>query len=226
MQSELESSLHILDVYRKILVHDDFKRENPPILIPQVEFVSTNIPAATELDKIGMRFTTSDSTSLLDISFQRDTLKLPQIVVDGHTKSLFLNLIALEQLHKIIVTRKKVTSYMYLMGCLVQAADDASLLQSRGIIVTTLPPYEVTVLFRRMCKMISLDPDRLDPEYIEMLRMVRTRFNKLSNEWRKDLFQTYLKSPWAVMSLMAAILLFTLSIVQTIYTVLSYVRPK
>ncbi|KAL8551654.1 hypothetical protein ACS0TY_000652 [Phlomoides rotata] len=226
MYSEFKHSLHILDVYRMSLVHHDFEGENVDKTTPQAKkSQSTNIPTATELHKIGIGFTVSDSTSLLDISFRRKTIKLPAIIVDGSTKSVFLNLIALEKLRK-EVDKNEVTSYMYFMGCLVQVIDDARLLQSRGIIVTTLPPFEVTQLFRRMSKNITLGHESLDPECIETLKMVREKFNKLSNEWRKDLFQTYLKSPWAVMSVMAAILLLTLSIIQTVYTVLSYVRPK
>lgn len=209
-------------------MHRDFERgKTPHKNKPQQEFYSTSIPSAIELHKIGIGFTTSNSTSLLDISLHRKkTLKLPVIVVDGSTKSTFLNLIAFEQLHKDIVTKNEVTSYMYFMGCLVQVIDDARLLQSRGIIVTTFPPFEVTKLFRRMSRDISLEHDALHPEYVETLAMVRACYNKLSNEWRKDLFQTYLKSPWAIISVVAAILLFTLSIIQTVYTVLSYVRPK
>ncbi|KAL8538730.1 hypothetical protein ACS0TY_000661 [Phlomoides rotata] len=227
MYSEFKHSLHILDVYRMSLVHGDFERENNvhKTTSKVKKSQGTNIPTATELHKIGIGFTNSDSTSLLDISFRHKTIKLPVIIVDGSTKSLFLNLIALEKLHKEI-TKNEVTSYMYFMGCLVQAVDDARLLQSRGIIDTTLPPFEVTQLFRRMSKNITLDHESLDPECIETLKMVREKFNKLSNNWRKDLFQTYLKSPWAIMSVIAAILLFTLSIIQTVYTVLSYVRPK
>lgn len=162
---ELENSLHILDMYRKILVHQDF---TPREKNQEVEFNSTIIPAAKEVNKIGMEFAISDSKSLLRISFQRNTIKLPKIVVDGSTKSTFLNLIALEHLHKNVDTRKEVSSYIYFMGCLIQGGDDARLLQMRGIIVTTLRPYEVFKLFRRMTKNISLDPhDRLDPEYIE-----------------------------------------------------------
>ncbi|KAL8517590.1 hypothetical protein ACS0TY_015735 [Phlomoides rotata] len=213
-------SLHVLDVYRMLLLRHDTRGKSHQ---ERGRLIILNIPSATELHNVKIGITTSMSTSLVDINFRRNTLFLPPIVVDASTKSLFLNLVALEQVNKF--PRKEVTAYMFLMGGLVQSGADASLLQSRGVIITALPAAELAKLFNRMTRDISLDPD-FSPSFIEMVEMLRARYNKMSNEWRKDLFQTYLKSPWAIISVVAALLLFTLTTIQTVYTVLSYVHPK
>lgn len=223
---ELESSLHILDVYRKNLLYHQFRKRKPlRIRTPPWKFSNIYIPSATKLLEVGLKFTTNpDSTSLLDIRLHRNTLSLPEMVVDGSTKSTFLNLLAFEQLYKNDV-EMDVTTYIYVMGRLVQSGDDVSLLQSRGVITTALHAVEVANLFHGMWKDIPLDPDDLiASEYVEMLTMLRSCYNKMSNEWRKDLSQTYLRTPWKIMSIVAAFLILTLSFVQTIYTVLSYVH--
>lgn len=119
------------------------------------------------------------------------------------------------------------TTYMYIMGRLIQSAEDVSLLQSRGIITTALHAAETANLFHGMSKDIPLDPsDTIASEYAEMLTMLRSRFNKMSNEWRKDLSQTYLRTPWKIMSILAAFSILALSFIQTLYTVLGYIHRK
>ncbi|KAK4402282.1 hypothetical protein Sango_0968900 [Sesamum angolense] len=229
--------LHVLDLYRRSLLNPEFrlkeKREKTRMQFgfnmgkkrrPQTG-VDFNIPSATELHQAGMGFTTSKKTSLMDISFGRRTLKLPQISLDNVSKSSFLNIIAFEQLHK--GAGNEFTSYIHFMGSLLQDSNDVSLLQSRGIIRTTLRRDEVAELFSRLRRNTVINPDKmLAYEYWTVARRVRLRFNKMSNEWRRDLFQTYLRSPWAIISVIAAILIFILTIIQTVYAVLSYVNRK
>ncbi|KAL8529546.1 hypothetical protein ACS0TY_006827 [Phlomoides rotata] len=221
------SPLNILDLYRMCLVRPIKAEAHIFSRVKEGDHLNIYIPSATKLSQAGIRFTISESTSLLDIHFQRKTLMLPQIVVDGHTKSLFLNLIAFEQLHK-DVAKNEVTSYMHFMGCLVQTADDAILLQSQGVIISTLPSAEVATVFNKISRGISIDAHRnpLRPEFVQMLSKVRERYNKMSNEWRMELFQKYLRSPWTILSIVVAVSIFALAILQTLYSMLSYYHRK
>ncbi|KAL0384921.1 UNVERIFIED_CONTAM: hypothetical protein Sradi_2886400 [Sesamum radiatum] len=163
--------LHVLDLYRQSLLNPEF-RPKEPRRRTRMQFsfnirkkkttqtgVDFNIPSATELHQAGMGFTTSKKTSLMDISFGRRTLKLPQIALDNVSKSSFLNIIAFEQFHK--GAGNQFTSYIHFMGSLLQDSNDVSLLQSRGIIRTTLRRDEVAELFSRLRRDTVINPDKM-----------------------------------------------------------------
>ncbi|KAK4427891.1 hypothetical protein Salat_1558100 [Sesamum alatum] len=164
-----DEHLHVLDLNRTTQTGVDF-----------------NIPSATELHQAGIGFTTSKTRSLLDISFGLRTLKLPQISLDKLSKSSFLNIIAFEQFHR--GAGIEFTSYIHFMRALLEDSNDVSLLQSRGIIRTTLRRREVARLFYRLRRDTMIDPDKmLAYEYWTVARRLRLSLNKMSNEWRRDL---------------------------------------
>ncbi|KAK9934210.1 hypothetical protein M0R45_021362 [Rubus argutus] len=91
--------VHVLEVYRKSLLQHG---PNPKFLghkIRSMEREDEIIWSATELNEAGIRFKKSATTSLNDITFARGVLRLPVIVVDDTTESMFLNLIAFERFH-------------------------------------------------------------------------------------------------------------------------------
>nr|GME09175.1 UPF0481 protein At3g47200-like [Ipomoea batatas] len=97
---------------------------------------------------------------------------------------------------------------------------DVSLLHSSGIIQNAIGSDKaVAKLFNSLSKDITLDPDSsLDVVQNEVSHYCQ----KAWNEWRANLIHTYFRSPWAILSVIAAIFLFALTIVQTVYTVLPY----
>ncbi|OMP05389.1 hypothetical protein COLO4_08884 [Corchorus olitorius] len=210
--------LHVLDVYRKSLLRDipghGSQRKRKPRNIHHNDGDDI-IGSATELNEAGIRFKKSNTVSLKDITFHGGVLKLPVVIVDDATESMFLNLIAFERFH--VGAGNEVTSFIFFMDNIIDSDKDVALLHSRGIIQNALGSDKaVANLFNSLSKDITLDPDSsLD----EVHKKVNRYCKKAWNEWRANLIHTYFRNPWAILSLIAAIFLFALTIAQTVYTV-------
>ncbi|KAF8010260.1 hypothetical protein BT93_J1025 [Corymbia citriodora subsp. variegata] len=198
---------HVVDVFRKCLPKKTKKVQHKEI-----------IRSATELHEAGIRFRKSNTSSLKDISFARGVLKLPAITVDDTAKSMFLNVMTFERLH--IGVGTGVTSYVNFMDNIINDRQDVALLHAQGIIQNAIGSDKaVAKLFNSLCQEVtvkshsSLKPVQKDiSEYCE----------QPWNLWRANLHRTYFRSPWTILSLTAAIFLFMLTIIQTIYIVLTY----
>jgi Plant protein of unknown function len=81
----------------------------------------------------------------------------------------------------------------------------------------------VAKLFNTLSKDVVLEPDsNLD----KVQRMVNVYCQKPWNMWRANLLHTYFRSPWAFLSLAAAIFLLVMTVLQTVYTVVPYYENK
>ncbi|KAL6003609.1 hypothetical protein ACLOJK_023842 [Asimina triloba] len=222
--------LHVLDVVRKSMLHvPHHHRARPwatPSPLPSLPSFPTHpstgelIRSASELYEAGVRFKKSKSPSLRDVRFEADggILRLPVIVVDDTTGTTFLNLMAFERLH--VGAGNEVTSYVCFMDNLVDSQKDVSLLHSKGIIQNALGSDKAAAkLFNQLSKDATLEPDsHLD----DVQRKINDYCKKRWNQWRANLVHTYFRSPWAFLSLLAAIFLLALTVIQTLYSVLSY----
>ncbi|CAN1842393.1 UPF0481 protein At3g47200 [Linum perenne] len=212
---------HVVDAYRKSLLHQDefrLKRVGPRRRPPRYRAEDDIVRSATELNEAGIQFKRSITGSLKDISFRRGVLRLPVIVVDDTTESIFLNLIAYERFH--VGAGNEVTSYIFFMDKIIDNERDVVLLTSRGIIQNAVGSDKaVAKLFNSLSRDITLDPE----SSLELVhKRVNAYCNKPWNEWRANLIHTYFRNPWAILSLVAAIFLFALTIAQTIYTIYPY----
>ncbi|XP_078171455.1 UPF0481 protein At3g47200-like [Carex rostrata] len=208
-------SLHPLDLFRKTLLLGP--QDNLPDYKPDPNS-SEIIRSATELYEAGIRFKHSRTTSLHDIHFKHGVLRLPVIVVDDLTEYMFLNLMAFERLH--VGAGNDVTSYVFFMDNIIDSAKDVSLLTTKGIIQNAMGSDKaVAKLFNTLSKDVVLEPQsNLD----KVQRMVNVYCQKPWNMWRANLLHTYFRSPWAFLSLAAAIFLIVMTVMQTVFTVLPY----
>ncbi|WCJ30977.1 hypothetical protein M5689_012497 [Euphorbia peplus] len=219
--SSLGKCLHVLDVYRKSLIQKHGERDKRRRRRSRHKSGDNIIRSATELDEAGIRFKKSKTRSLKDISFKGGVLKLPVIVVNDATEYIFLNLMAFERFH--IGAGNEVTSYIYFMDNIIDSERDVALLYSRGIIQNAIGSDKaVAKLFNNLSKDITLDPNS-SLDFLE--KNVNAYCKKAWNEWRANLIHTYFRNPWAILSFVAAILLFALTIVQTVYTIYPYYNP-
>ncbi|XP_030524416.1 UPF0481 protein At3g47200-like [Rhodamnia argentea] len=214
----LDERLHVLEVYRKSLqLHEDRSKE------PQLEEMwqwssKVIIPSATELKYAGIRFETSYTNNLRDISFASGTLRLPMIVVDATSESVLLNLIAFERFH--IGAGYEVTSYISLMAQIITDKRDVELLRTQGIIQHAIGSDEaVAELFHSLSKDVALDPG-------SSLKAVKGPLDEYCKKrwimWKANIVRTYFSNPWSILSLIAAVFALALTIIQTVYSALSY----
>lgn len=209
--------MHPLDVYRKSLLqkHAGKEKRRGRSSRRRHDNGGNIIRSATELSEAGIRFKKSKTKSLKDISFKGGVLRLPVIVVDDATESIFLNLIAFERFH--VGAGNEVTSYLFFMDNIIDSERDVAVLHSRGIIQNAIGSDKaVAKLFNSISKDITLDPDS-SLDYVH--KNVTAYCKKAWNEWRANLIHTYFRNPWAILSFIAAIFLFALTIVQTVYTI-------
>ncbi|KAJ4824546.1 hypothetical protein Tsubulata_027480 [Turnera subulata] len=224
--SNLGKCLHVLDLYRKSLLQEEPSKikHHHHYVIHRGHHKDSNdiIRSATELNEAGIWFKKSKTKSLKGISFHRGVLKLPVVIVDDATEVILLNLMAFERLHA--GTGNDITSFVFFMDNIIDDAMDVAFLEARGIIQNALGSDKaVAKLFNSLSKDIPLDPDnRLDLVYKQVNAYSRKRWNA----WRANLIQTYFRNPWAVLSLIAAIILFALTIAQTLYSILQYHFPR
>ncbi|KAL0447222.1 UNVERIFIED_CONTAM: hypothetical protein Slati_1850100 [Sesamum latifolium] len=182
-QRSLGNCLHLLDVYRKSLLHRDLRRSTKRRrfqLSHRVEYGL--IPSASELQDAGIRFKKSAGN--------------------------------------------EVTSYVFFLYNLIRDPTDAHVLSSHGIISNYLgSDFELAILFHLVSRYVTIDPESsLDTVYLSVCQKLTNRFTTTLNEWQADFIRTYFKSPWAAISVVAAILYFGLTITQTTYSVLSYIH--
>ncbi|XP_008779673.1 UPF0481 protein At3g47200-like [Phoenix dactylifera] len=210
--------LHALDLFRRSMLYGPTHR-SAAVSEPASSEI---IRSAVELYEAGIRFKKSKTSSLHDIKFSHGVLSLPVIVVDDTTEFMFLNLMAFERLH--VGAGNEVTSYVFFMDNIIDSAKDVSLLNSKGIIQNAVGSDKaVAKLFNSLSKDVVLDPESsLDGVHRKVNAYCRKRWNM----WRANLIHTYFRSPWAVLSLAAAIFLLLLTVLQTFYSVYPYYKPS
>ncbi|KAK2377416.1 putative transmembrane protein [Trifolium repens] len=221
---KLGKCVHILDLYRKSMIHEkpSHKTRIPKLtkLYACLEKGGEDhiIRSARKLQEGGMRFEKSKTRSLRDFSFKRGVLRLPVLNLDDKTEYTFLNLIAFERLH--VGAGNEVTSFVFLMDIIVDSAADVSILNKKGILTSALGRDEIVAdMFNSMSKEI---PVERGGEFDKVRENMYQFCNKPWKSWRSSLIQTYFRNPWAMVSLVAAIFLFGLTIIQTIYAILSF----
>jgi hypothetical protein len=201
---------HLLD-----LIHNCYL---PPAIAVRSnigERVSTQ--RATSLDEAGIVFRKGTTRTLFDLRFRNGALEIPPLRIHDSTVSLFQNLIAYEQLSR--GTAQYITSYFALMSSLVYDRGDAELLESKGIIENDMSGWkDVSVLFNDMCKQVVVQ----DFYYAELSQDLNSNFRTQWALYKATLRKTYFRSPWTIVSVMAACVLLSLAVIQTVYTILSY----
>ena len=215
----LGKCMHVLDVYRKSVIRKPRNTLLPDLKLKVESREEEQLnQSAMELQEAGIRFKISGTRSLRDVSFYRGVLRLPILVVDDHTEYIFLNLIAFERLH-VGGVGNEVTSFVCFMSTIIRRAMDVAILNESGILINSLESDEVVAkLFKSLSKEISMDGGG----ELKMVRMyIRYYCRQPRIRWRANLVHTYtfFRTPLAFVSLVATIVLFVLTVIQTIYTV-------
>ncbi|XP_052170362.1 UPF0481 protein At3g47200-like [Diospyros lotus] len=215
LSSNMGKCLHILDLYRKSLLCEEATKSTEQKGSKGPDN-ATVVRSATELNEAGIRFRRSESNSLKDISFNQGVLRLPEFVVDDATESTFLNLIAFERCH--VGVGHDITSFICFMDIIVDHDRDIGLLCSKRIIQNLVGNDKVAAdLFNAMSKDLMMDPS----SHLNMVHeSILSYCTEPRHKWRAALKHTYFRNPWAIISVVAAIILFGLATLSTVYDVI------
>ncbi|XP_008781329.2 UPF0481 protein At3g47200-like [Phoenix dactylifera] len=195
------------------------QRRTPSDIHFTEERTPRTIPCASELREAGVRFEMKESDSFLDVTFSNPVLQIPLLSVGNSLNPLLRNLIAFEQCCPDACSY--FTSYAVLMDDLINTPRDVAILHSRGIVENKLGSDEdVALLFNRLMTHVTFTAD--SNIYAELFKQVNAHCGSKLNKWRAKLVREYFSNPWSIISLLAAIALLVLTIIQTVFSITSY----
>nr|XP_043616069.1 putative UPF0481 protein At3g02645 [Erigeron canadensis] len=225
---------HILGLFHrryKLPQTNPSEETKPPL---QSEETETQVHSAIDLDRSGVKFMPhQNETFPMTIEFKpslftyfpfywgKPTLFLPKLVIDDYSEPVFRNFIAYEQ--SVPRVHYHFTSYAYAMDKLVDTQEDVTRLVKSKVIVNRLgSDEEAANLINRLCRNISL----VDYCYTQRFKEVHDYY---SGYWPKNvarLRRTYFSSPWNAIALFAGIILFSLTVVQTVISILAIMADQ
>ncbi|KAL3736102.1 hypothetical protein ACJRO7_025106 [Eucalyptus globulus] len=181
----------------------------------------------SELREAGVKLQKRDDHDLLDIAFEDRTLYMSPFFIDNNSVPLFLNFIAYEQCDG--RAKPFFTNYFMFLDRLINSSDDIRILHEQGIINHALGSTDnVATLLNKLCREMVYDNDQcyLSNEMNEANKHCETYYSSKYLRWWGNLIRDYFSSPWTFLSLLAAIVLLILTVIQTFYTVYPYYRPS
>ncbi|KAK4432535.1 hypothetical protein Salat_1015700 [Sesamum alatum] len=208
---------HLLDLLRTSFIPDGY--EEPT----QSKYTNTHvIQCISKLRRAGIRLKPGSDESFLVIKFRRGVIEMPTITIDDFMSSFLQNCVAYEQCHR--DCSKHMTTYATLLDCLINTAKDAEYLCDKNIIENYFgTDAEVARLINNLGKDVSFD---IDMCYLSEL------FNEVNHYYRNhwhvhwaSFKYTYFNTPWSFISALAALVLLLLTVAQTFFTIIAYVRP-
>ncbi|KAF8037695.1 hypothetical protein BT93_B0522 [Corymbia citriodora subsp. variegata] len=181
------------------------------------------IPSATELRESGVSFKAAQGSGPSGFKFRKNgTLEIPFLRVDDETESRLRNLVAYEQ-HRQSEGTNYFTDYVGFMDYLINTSNDVKVLRRKGIIKNYLGDDEVVAqMFNKISDHVTI----YNSYYSKIFQEVNAHCAKPWNTWMAKLRRDYFHSPWAIFSVLAAIVLLFLTIAQTVVSILSYTKQS
>ncbi|PKI75690.1 hypothetical protein CRG98_003950 [Punica granatum] len=179
--------------------------------------IPSRIPTATELHQAGVRFAKRSSTHLLDIEFKDGVLSIPHMFMGDYTETIYRNLLAFEQCH--YLDDSWFTAYFSFMDQLIDTPKDIDLLVECGIIENTLgDSLQAANIFNSLAQGLLMTGES---HYAHLRKQLLTYYKVPWHKWKAALRQNYFNTPWAGISVIAAVILLLLTVVQTVLSVIS-----
>ncbi|XP_050126021.1 UPF0481 protein At3g47200-like isoform X4 [Malus sylvestris] len=172
----------------------------------------------TELCQAGVEFAGGTGSDLFDIKFSRANgiLEIPKLTVNDTTDLTLRNLLAFEQCHH--SEENYLTNYVFLMMCLVKTPEDVELLVEKGIVENWLgDTQKISTLLHDLGNGMMVS----NHYYAPLCEELHNYCNKRRHKWMANLRQKYFTTPWSTISVVAAVILLILTVIQTVCSILS-----
>ncbi|XP_047312201.1 UPF0481 protein At3g47200-like [Impatiens glandulifera] len=207
---------HLLDLLRKTFIPTDPNLEEPK---NSNKIPSHVIQCISKLRKAGIAIKPGKGESFLQVKFRNGTLEMPTITIDAFMICFIVNCVAFEQCQR--TCSKQFTTYTALLDYLVNTYKDVEYLCEENVIENYFgTDGEVAKLINNLGKEVSFDLNRC---YLSKLFKEVDDYYK--NNWHvtwETFRYSYFSSPWSAISAFAATLLLILSLLQTIYAILTF----
>ncbi|KAI3442140.1 uncharacterized protein J3R85_001456 [Psidium guajava] len=175
--------------------------------------------SAKELQEAGVNFIRGEGDStMIDVVFNDQNLVMQRLVVHEWTEAYFRNMIAYEQCHH---EYKYISSYIILLDSLINTSKDVDILISRGILENLLgSTEEVASLIKGMCQETKWESREFfySSQCESLNEYSRTQWHQWKAacyRWKSILNRQYFSNPWSGISVIAAVVLLVLTVVQT-----------
>ncbi|XP_022723065.1 uncharacterized protein LOC111280146 [Durio zibethinus] len=167
-----------------------------------------------DLKESGIQVSPNMTCNLRNISFHSNilgSLKMPGLVLNESTASMFMNLVALEKCPD-FGNDYAVTSYLCFISSLIQTTEDVKELQVTGILHNYLgSDEEVVDFFRGMSR--NLVPN------IFLYYDVKDDIQRYCNSWLIRISSNYFSRNWSFLGFSGVIAGLVLTLVQTYFTI-------
>ncbi|KAL7247885.1 hypothetical protein ACSBR2_002731 [Camellia fascicularis] len=213
---------HLLDFLRSSFIPEDqqqYNQRNPAAATHVIQCVSKLRRAG-----INLRQGKVAEDSFLVVKFKNGVLEMPTIFIDDFMSCFIINCIAYEQCQK--NCSKHFTTYATFLDCLINTAKDVEYLSDQNIIENYFgTDAELAKFINNLGRDVTFD---IEICYLSGLFSEVNQYYK--NSWHVQwatfsyTCNIHFSSPWWFMSALAAFVLLVLSVVQTLYTVLSYFK--
>lgn len=217
IESKLEDEIfskveHFVEIINTCLTPPNLGTKKPQLR-------ALKAPSATELNHAGVKFKVGSKQNLLEIKFDEGVMNIPRLRVVKATEPLLRNAMAFEQRR---YPHTYINDYVNMIALLVISGKDFDLLVKNEIIENWLAGGEqVSSLFHNL---IKESPTDLSDFYYSDVVDDLNRYSKIPwHKWKATLIEEYFKTPWAVLSIVAAFILLLFTLVQTVCSVLQVV---
>lgn len=177
------------------------------------------IPHAVELRNAGIKFSALQGVCIKQIKFDENsaTIFLPPISIMDLTEGVLRNLIAYEMCKPSEINY--VSYYVALMNDLIDTEQDVALMRRMGVLKNLLgSDKEVADLFNRLGENVTVGGT---DDFDNLTEKVNAHYNNEIKVQIGKLVQDHFSSPWNALALTAAIFILLLTVLQTIFTIIS-----
>ena len=144
------------------------------------------------------------------------------MTISDETELTIRNLLAFEQCH---CTENYLNDYVVMLNRLVNSAKDVDLLVKYGIVENILGDNaEGSTLIHKLADGVTIEYNNF--YFAKMSEELNVYCRTSWHKWKANLKQNYFNTPWAIVSVIAAIFLIILSIIQVVCSVISVIQKS
>ncbi|CAL8996927.1 unnamed protein product [Prunus brigantina] len=189
------------DLYHTYIITDSFR----------------NYYTSKRCTRLESKIKVGSSKNLVDIQFANGILIIPKIMITGDKLRTLGNVIAFEQCH--CMEDNYLNDYVSIMGRFANTPKDVELLVEFGIFETAGTTSVVSSMITKLASEALFFVDRFC--YATLCEELNNFCRSSWNKWKANLRQNYFNTPWASISVIAAVVLLTLTLIQTVCSVIS-----
>ncbi|KAM3750213.1 hypothetical protein ACB098_04G020800 [Castanea mollissima] len=208
--------LHFTDLLRTFLLLQSLWPSSPRLPQRGNKKVKLLYSAAV-LQDAGVKFRVSSDKCLTGLKFENGVLEIPRLELYDTTEALIRNIMALEQI--CYIRHGYVTDYFCMLDFLTNTTKDMDLLCDSGIVDNYLGDNNAaTSIINNLHKNILWVG--LSTEYCKLCESLNAFYKDPRHIWKAILKRDYFSTPWRTASTVAVAILFVLSFIQTVCSIL------